>query len=95
MTKDQYIPQYLDEPERYLFFTPDEAIAAVFPLVIVGVLSSYPYGLACAIAALLTLRKFKEGGPLSRLLWRAYWILPEGVIKLKATPPSYLRCLAG
>jgi len=95
MSKDDYIPQYLDEPERYIFFTPDEAAAAIVPLACLSALTNFAVGLAGAAAAVLMLRRFKEGGPLHRLLWRAYWILPSGVLKTRATPPSHLRRLAG
>jgi len=95
MSKDDYIPQYLDEPERYIFFTPDEAIAAIVPLAGLSALTNFAIGLVAAVAAVLMLRKFKEGGPLHRLVWRAYWILPPGILKTRATPPSHLRHLAG
>ena len=95
MSKDDYIPQYLDEPERYIFFTPDEAIAAIVPLACLSALTNFAIGLVAAFVAVLVLRKFKEGGPLHRLLWRAYWILPPGVLKTRATPPSHLRLMAG
>jgi conjugal transfer pilus assembly protein TraL len=95
MSKEDYIPQYLDEPERYIVFTPDEAIAAIVPLAVLSALANFAIGLVGAAAAVLALRKFKEGGPLHRLLWRAYWLAPPGVLKTKATPPSHLRQLAG
>ena len=93
--KDSYIPQYLDVPERYIFFTADEALVVVLPLVLLTSFSNFPIGLLGAGMALFLLRKVKQGGPLSRLLWRAYWLLPEGLLRLRATPPSHLRQLAG
>ena len=93
--KDTYIPQYLDVPERYIFFTADEALVVVVPVVLLTVFVNFLVGLAGASLALFVLRKFKQGGSLSRLLWRAYWLLPEGIVPLRSTPPSYMRQLAG
>lgn len=93
--RDTYIPQYLDEPERYLLFTPDELMAVVMPLAILTLLVNFLAGLAVAAFAFWALRKFKQGGALHRVVWRAYWILPSELFRLKATPPSHLRCLAG
>ena len=95
MTSEDYIPQYLDEPERFILFTPDEFGFFLGPLVVVTSFSNFLYGLVAGFAGFVALRKLKEGGPLHRLMWRAYWILPSGLIKLKGTPPSHLRHMAG
>ena len=89
------IPNYLDEPERFIFFTPDEAAVVIFPLMLVGVIANYAVGLLVAIGCVLALRRFKQGGTLARLLWRAYWVFPSDILSLKATPPSHSRYLAG
>ncbi len=95
MDRNTYIPNYLDEPERFIIFTPDEALCAVGPLGIVGALVNYPTGLATAIVLVFLLRKFKQGGSLARLLWAFYWLFPSEVLKLKATPPAQIRYFAG
>src|SRR3546814_2373658 len=41
------------------------------------------------------LRKAKAGRATSWLLHMAYWHLPSGFTGLRATPPSYLRLMAG
>lgn len=93
--KDTYIPQHLDAPERLLVFTYDEVAAIVVPLLICILLSNFLVGALFAGASLWVLRKFKRGSSLSRILWAVYWIAPEDTLRLKATPPSYLRELAG
>jgi conjugal transfer pilus assembly protein TraL len=93
--KDTYIPQSLDAPERYLVFTGDELIAVVAPLLICILVANFLVGLVVASACLWGLRKFKQGSSLGRITRAAYWILPGDVLRLKATPPSHLRELAG
>ena len=93
--KDTYIPQHLDAPERYLVFTPDELAVVVAPLLICILVFNFLVGLVVAGTCLWALRKFKQGSSLSRLKWATYWLLPSDVFRLKATPPSHLRELAG
>ena len=95
MSRDTYIPQYLDEPERFFIFTPDELIVAVAPLALCTVFLNFAVGLAVAVAAFAGLRKLKQGGGLHRLLWILYWHAPGDVLRLKGAPPSHLRELAG
>lgn len=93
--QDTYIPQYLDEPERFLVFTPDELIGVVVPLAIGTIVANFAYGLVGGLLVFFGLRKLKQGGGLNRLLWIGYWHLPADVTRLKATPPSHLREMAG
>ena len=93
--QDSYVPQSLDVPERYLIFTADELMVVVAPLLVCIILFNFLVGLVVAALALWILRQFKRGGSLNRLKWRAYWILPSDAFRLKATPPSYLREMAG
>ena len=93
--KDSYIPQHLDEPERYLVFTPDELVILVLPIAILTIVANFLIGLVVGMAGVWLLRKVKKGAGLSRLLWMAYWLLPSDAFGLKATPPSHLRELAG
>lgn len=95
MSKNTYIPQYLLEPTRYIFFTADEFAAILLPTAIVGIFGSILGGMAAGAASLWCLRKLKSGGPLSRVIWRMYWLFPPNVSRTKATPPSHLRYLAG
>lgn len=95
MNKDSYIPQHLDEQERYLFFTPDELGVVVVPLMLATVLANFLIGLMVSATLFWLLRRFKKGAGLPRLMTMAYWLFPSAVFKLKATPPSHLRELAG
>ena len=93
--KDSYIPQHLDEPERYLVFTPDELAVLALPLGILTIVANFLVGLIVGMAGVWLLRKIKKGAGLNGLLWMAYWLLPSEIFRLKATPPSHLRELAG
>jgi len=89
------IPQYLDEPERYFIFTPDELVVVVVPLVAITVIANFLIGLVIAGCCFWSLRRLKKGGNLNRLLWTAWWLLPSSVFGLKATPASDRRLLVG
>src|SRR3546814_14522281 len=52
-------------------------------------------GMALSGAGWRGLRKAKAGRATSWLLHLAYWYLPAGFTGLRATPPSYLRLMAG
>lgn len=95
MSRDTYIPQYLDEPERFFVFTPDELVAVALPLAICTVVLNFAIGLGIAVVAFIGLRKLKQGGGLHRLLWLLYWHIPTDVLRLKGSPASHLRELAG
>lgn len=95
MSRESYIPQHLDEQERYLVFTPDELFVVVLPLMILTFVANFAIGLVVAMVAFMALRKFKKGAGLNRLFWVAYWLLPSDIFRLKATPSSHLRELAG
>jgi conjugal transfer pilus assembly protein TraL len=95
MSRDSYIPQYLDEPERFFIFTPDELVVVVGPLAICTVLANFAVGLVIGAGAFIALRKLKQGGGLHRLLWILYWYVPTDVMRLKGSPASHLRELAG
>jgi conjugal transfer pilus assembly protein TraL len=56
---------------------------------------NFAVGLLTAGLAFVALRKLKQGGGLHRLLWILYWYVPTDVLRLKGSPPSHLRELAG
>src|SRR3546814_15596651 len=61
-----------------------------------GILSQHILiGMALSGAGWWGLRKAKAGRATSWLLHPAYWYLPAGFTGLRATPPSYLRLMAG
>src|SRR2546423_1666994 len=89
------ILQYLDEPERYFIFTPDELVAVVAPLAVLTLVANFVFGIAAGAGAFWLLRRLKKGGTLSKLMWAAYWLLPSRTFGLKRTPPSDQRLLVG
>lgn len=96
MAQDKYvIPAHLDDPELIGLWTLDEFLAMVIPFAW-GILSQHIFiGIALAGAGWWGLRKAKAGRTGSWLLHLAYWHLPAGLTGLRATPPSYLRLMAG
>lgn len=93
--KDTYIPQHLDVPTRYMFFTSDELAVCFFPLAAGTILFNFLVGGIGALVSLFVLRKLKKGTSLSEIMDRLYWLMPGEFFRLKDTPPSYLRELAG
>lgn len=96
MAADKYvIPTHLDDPELIGLWTLDEFLAMVIPFAW-GILSQHILiGIALSGAGWWGLRKAKAGRATSWLLHLAYWYLPVGFTGLRATPPSYLRLMAG
>ena len=89
------VPQRLDDPELIGLWTIDEFVAMVVPFAW-GILSQHIFlGILLAFGAWFGLRKAKAGRASSWLLHAAYWYLPATFIKLKLTPPSHCRLLAG
>lgn len=96
MAADKYvIPTHLDDPELIGLWTLDEFLAMVIPFAW-GILSQHILiGMFLSGAGWWGLRKAKAGRATSWLLHMAYWYLPSGFTGLRATPPSYLRLMAG
>lgn len=91
MDNNYHIPQYLDEPERFFFFTTDEAILVLL-LVGLGILTGYFMGgFLLSLLLLWLYKKYigKEGK--SYLLYLKYWFLPSSFSHLKYTPASHKR----
>ncbi len=95
MTDKYLIPQRLDDPELIGLWTLDEFIAMVAPFVW-GILSQHiVIGILMGFGGWWGLRKAKAGRASSWLLHLAYWYLPASFVGLRATPPSFLRVMAG
>lgn len=91
MDKSYYIPQYLDEPERFFFFTTDEAIIVMI-LVSLGILTGYfMLGFVLAMCAFWLHKKYVGQEGKSYLMCLRYWYLPHCFSQLKYAPPSF-RC---
>ena len=95
MSKSGYIPQYLDEPERLLFWTLDEALVMFVPLVL-GLMVSGSVGIALGAGAMFIYRKFKNlKAGVRTIKGYCYWTLPGNFMPAKRLPPSYLREFIG
>ena len=86
-----YIPKYLDEPMRIILWTIDEVLAFIIPVFLIYVLSNQLlFGILLGLINFLLLKKLKgeQGAYFLRAL--IYWHLPQ-IIKLRKTPPSFIR----
>ena len=89
------IPRRLDDPERWLFWTLDEAAALLGPAVLGLAANAFVTGLVAGVCAWLALRRVKRGGGANIALYTLYWFLPGFVLRLKGTPASHIRRFAG
>lgn len=84
------IPRRLDEPERWMFWTVDEALIMMAPLILGMMAGHLAAGAGIGIGGFLALRRAKGNGQANLGLYALYWFLP-GVFGFKATPPSCVR----
>ena len=89
------IPRRLDDPERWLFWTLDEAAALMGPAVLGLAANAFVTGLVAGLAGWWLLRRVKRGGGTNIAQYALYWFLPDFVLGLRATPPSHVRRFAG
>ena len=89
------IPRRLDDPERWLFWTVDEAAALMGPALLGLAANQFVPGLIAGVGGWLVLRRVKRGGGANIARYALYWFLPDFVLRLKATPPSHLRRFVG
>ncbi len=93
--RSDVIPRRLDDPERWLFWTVDEAVVLMGPALLGLAANQFPTGLVAGLAGWLVLRRVKRGGGANIARYALYWFLPDFVLRLKATPPSHLRRFTG
>ena len=89
------IPRYLDEPQRLLLMTMDEATVVLGAVIAGFMMGQFFPGLGCGLVGLYVLRRFKGSRSANVLRTQAYWLLPQGVTGLRASPPSHLREYVG
>ena len=90
------IPRRLDDPERWLFWTVDEAAALMGPALLGLAANQFVPGLIAGVGGWLLLRRVKRGGGANIARYALYWFLPDFVLRLAAaTPPSHLRRYVG
>ena len=89
------IPRRLDDPERWLFWTMDEAAVLLGPAVLGLAANQFVAGLAAGVGGWLLLRRVKRGGGANIAAYALYWFLPGFVLRLRGSPPSHVRRYAG
>lgn len=96
----EYIPRFLDEKERLLFFSMNELIAFIFVFGVGIAVQLAGFGLLGGIGAIILTRWLKRKGYLDVLVYYIYWFFPSWILKivridLNGTPPSAYRMLTG
>ena len=94
-TRRYDIPRRLDDPERWLFWTVEEAAALMGPALLGLAANHFVPGLVAGTAGWLLLRRIKRGGGANIARYAVYWYLPDFVLRLRATPASHLRRFVG
>ena len=89
------IPRRLDDPERWLFWTMDEAAVLLGPAVLGLAANRFVAGLMAGVGGWLLLRRVKRGGGANIAAYAPYWFLPGFVLRLRGSPPSHVRRYAG
>lgn len=88
-----YIPRHLDDPERWYFWTLDEALVLVGPIILGYVFHMFVFGIALSAGGYFAYRKFKGSEQANVAVYGVYWYYPP--LGLKGTPPSYVRRYVG
>ena len=89
------IPSRLDDPERWLFWTLDEAAALLGPALLGLAANAFLTGLLAGLAGWALLRRAKRGGGADLCVCALYWFLPGFALGLRGAPPSHLRRFIG
>ena len=79
------IPRRLDDPERWLFWTVDEAAALMGPALLGLAANQFVPGLIAGVGGWLLLRRVKRGGGANIARYALYWFLPDFVLRLRGT----------
>lgn len=85
-----FIPRRLDEPERIAFWTLDEALVLLLPILTGLIMSWVLTGFVLGLSLFMALKKFKGNGSTNLVRFALYWFLPN-VFRLQATPCSAVR----
>ena len=89
------IPGRLDDPERWLFWTVDEAAVLLGPALLGLAANAFVTGIVVGFGSWQLLRRIKRGGGTNIALYAMYWFLPDFFLRLKGTPPSHIRRYTG
>lgn len=91
MSDKYHIPQYLDEPFKFMLWTLDELMALFIPFLTLMFLFNSPItGLVIGGLLLFGLKKIKGEQGHFFIHNLMYWYLPS-LVRFKQTPPSYIR----
>ncbi len=83
-----YIPRYLDEPERWLFWTIDEAMVLLLPIIVALNAGYLMLGMVVSGLSYVAWMKLKRNGHINTVRFAIYWFYPSTIMRLKHTPPS-------
>ena len=89
------IPSRLDDPERWLFWTMDEAAVLMGPAMLGLAANAFVMGLVIGVGGWLALRRIKRGGRGGIAMHAVYWFLPGAALRLQGAPASHRRRFAG
>ena len=90
-----YIPKHLDEPAKFVFWTIDEAIIMLVPM-IMGIVQSYTItGIFLGLGFMVLWKRMKGRDQSNLLMYGGYWHLPSMLYNLKFTPKSFYRFFIG
>jgi conjugal transfer pilus assembly protein TraL len=86
-----YMPKHLDEPERFLFWTIDEALTLIIPIFIGTMFKMFVVGIIISAISFASWRRLKGAGYMHALVYAMYWYLPADLMSMRYTPPSHQR----
>ncbi len=89
------IPSRLDDPERWLFWTLDEAAVLMGPAMLGLAANAFLAGLLAGLVGWLVLRRIKRGGRAGMAMHAVYWFLPGAALRLRGAPASHRRRFVG
>ena len=90
-----YIPRYLDEPTKIILWTIDEFLCFIIPFATLFLCFNAPVSaMVIGFAMVFLLRRIKGEQGNCYLYHLMYWHLPN-IVKLKTTPPSFIRQFIG
>jgi conjugal transfer pilus assembly protein TraL len=88
-----HIPRLLDAPPKAFYWDMDEFMAMIAPIGIGLILDWFFVGTMLGLLASYAVAKLKAGRGAYYMLHALYWYL--GAIKMRSTPPSYIREFVG
>lgn len=85
------VPEFLNEPEKFIKWTMTEICIFLGPLFVVGFFFSWILGLSLSLALYKGLRMLTQG-PYGDLLAAVdYWFMPFSRRRYKAIAPSHIK----